>query len=279
MRRIVPIICLIALMAGPASAQVVLDQWGTYAVMASSDCADFCDPDTDFSWILGLSIEPGVGGATIDIIDATHSSARGDAFAEASVEVVLGPVVRVDADSASGGWVHGNGVAVQGYTYIGGTPDTIEVNVGLTGTIGNPDADPATGLAAQVSYVGDANVASLVFENAAIGLATPDGAVQLEQTADGAVNMNDVLSIPVAPGEQFYLVASSAASAGGANAFAESLGTLTISFDSEDAANLVAANASPPAPVPALAWPFANLLALALAWSGVRTRRAGAVVR
>lgn len=75
-----------------------------------------------------------------------------------------------------------------------------------------------------------------------------------------------MLSIPVNPGDQFYLVASSAASAGGANAFAESLSTLTISFGPADAANLQAANA--PAAVPAMSWPFAGLLVLTLAGLG-----------
>jgi len=111
--------------------------------------------------------------------------------------------------------------------------------------------------------MGDANVASLVFENAVQGLVTPDGAVQLEQSSDGSVDRSDLLSIPVSPGDQFYLVASSAASAGGVNAFAESLGTLSITFDPADAGNLKAANAA--IPVPAMSGPEALLLALALA--------------
>jgi len=128
---------------------VALDQWGTFAVTASSDCADFCDPDTDFSWLFGLTFEPTNGGPAIDLTDATLSNAKGDSFAEASVQASLAPAVRVDADSASGSWVYGTGTAVQGYTYVGLAADTIEVNVRLTGTIGNPDGDPATGLAAQ----------------------------------------------------------------------------------------------------------------------------------
>lgn len=270
MQRVILIACVVGLFAEPASAQVQLDQWGTFAVTASSDCADFCDPATDLSWLLGLAFGPTNGGPTIDVTEATLSVARGDAFAEASVQSTLGPVVRVNADSAGGGWVDGTGTAVQGYTYVGLAPDTIEVNVRLTGTIGNPDADPATGLAAQVSYIGDANVASLVFENAVQGLLAPDGAVQLEQTADGPVDQADVLSVPVSPGDQFYLVASSAASAGGANAFADALGTLTLTFDPADAANLEAANA--PAKVPTLGWPAGILLVLVLAAAGLWLR-------
>jgi hypothetical protein len=253
-----------------AAAQVVLDQWGTNTVVASSDCADFCDPDVDLSWLLGLSIEPAIGGATIDISDSTLDNSKGNAFSEASVLAVLAPVIRVDANSLAGGWVDGTGTAVQGYTYVGVAADTIDVSVQLTGTIGNPDGDPSTGLAAQVSYVGDANVASLVFENAVLGLVIPDGAVQLEQTADGVVSQADVLSIPVSPGDQFYLVASSAATAGGPNAFAESLGTLSIQFDAGDAANLEVAGA-PPA-VPSLAWPAGVLLVLVLTALGLRHR-------
>jgi hypothetical protein len=251
------------LMVGPASAQVTLDQWGTSALTVTSDCADLCDPNTDLSWALGLTFGPTNGGTSVDLADANTSGPRGEAFAEASVLVPLAPVVRVNADSAPGGWVDGTGTAIQGFTYTGVAPDTIDVNVALTGTIGNPDGDGSTGLAAQVSYVGDANVASFVYANAILGLLVPDGAVQLEQTADGAVNLADVLSIPVSPGDQFYLVATSAATAGGTDAFAESLGTLAITFDPADQANLAAANA--PLAVPTLAWPFALLLALALA--------------
>lgn len=265
--NVLPDLCVILLLAAPASAQVQLDQRGTFAMTVSSDCADFCNPETDLGWLLGLTFGPSNGGPGIDLIDATLSNARGDAFAEASVETTLGPVVRVDASSAAASWMAGTGTAIQGYTYVGVAADTIEVNVQLTGTIGNPDADPATGLAAQVSYVGDANVASLVFENAVQGLVTPDGAVQLEETADGPVDQADILSFLVSPGDQFYLVASSAASAGGVNAFAESLGTLSITFDPTDAANLRAANA--PATVPTLAWPLAAVLAIALGSVGV----------
>jgi hypothetical protein len=227
-------------------------------------------PENDLSWLLTFTFGPINGAALIDIIDSTLSTVQGDAFAEASA-VGLGPIVRVNADSASGGWMDGTGTAVQGYTYVGLVPDTIEVDAHLTGTIGNPDMDLGTGLAAQVSYVGDANVATFLFENAVLGLGAPDGAVQLEQTADGPVDLSDVLSIPVSPGDQFYLVVSSAATAGGTDAFAESLGTLTVSFDPSDASNLEAANAAPT--VPLLPWPFAGILSLALGVIALRFRR------
>jgi hypothetical protein len=269
MNRWLAVSGLLLLVAAPASAQIVLDQWGTFAVTASSDCADFCDPDTDLGWLLGLTFGPTNGAAEIDIIDSTLSGSRGDAFAEASVAGGLGPTIRVDADSAAGSWMQGVGTAVQGYTYTGTSADVIDVDARLTGTIGNPDGDPATGLSAQISYVGDANVASLVFLNAIQGLVTPDGAVGLETNADGAADLSDVLSIPVSPGDQFYLIVSSGASAGGAGAFAESLGTLTISFDPADAANLQAASA--PAAVPSLGWAQLVGVALVLALVG-RTR-------
>jgi len=258
MKTIWPLLSSILVLASPAAAQVTLDQWGTYATTGSSVCAENCDPETDLSWFLNLIIEPAVGGATVDIIDTTASDLHGDAFAEASVLGVLGPIVRVDANSLAGGWVTGNAIAVQGYTYTGLVPDTIDVNAGLTGNITNPDHDPATGLAAQVSYIGDANVASTVFENVVLGLGAPDGSVELETTAAGATNLVDVLSIPVLPGEQFYLVVASAASAGGAGASAESLSTLAITFDPSDAENLQAASA--PAGVPSLAWPALMVL-------------------
>jgi hypothetical protein len=40
---------LLSCWALPASGQVVLDQWGTYATTLSSDCADLCDPENDLS--------------------------------------------------------------------------------------------------------------------------------------------------------------------------------------------------------------------------------------
>ena len=252
----------LSLVAAPVSAQVVLDQWGTWATIATSDCADFCDPDTDVGWLLGLTFGPTNGAAGVATTDASTSGARGSAFAEATTTGGLGPTVRVDAASAAGGWVDGTATAVQGYTYTGGVADMIDVAVALTGTVGNPDGDPSTGLAAQVSYVGDANVASLVFENAVLGLVTPDGSVQLEQSADGPVALADVLSVPVQPGDQFYLIASSAATAGGAGATAESLSTLTIQFDPADAMNLQPAGVAPA--VPSLNGAAAALLVVSL---------------
>lgn len=265
------------LLATPAMAQVTLDQWGTYATTVSSDCADYCEPDTDFSWFLGLTFEVTNSGELATIIDATSSVARGNAFAEASVQGGLGPAVRVNAESAAGSWMDGTGTAVQGYTYVGLVADTIDVNATLTGTIGNPDSDPATGLAAQVGYVGDANVATMVFANAVGGLYAPDGSVELETTTDGAVNLSDVLSIPVSPGDQFYLVVSSAATAGGLNAFAESLGTLTVSFSPADAANLQAAGGA--AQVPGLSPVSLVILVLILGAAGFlfRVRKVGAL--
>ena len=270
MRRAAAWVGIIVLWAAPASAQVVLDQWGSFASITSSDCADFCDPESDLSWLLGLTFGPTNGGAQVDSIDASLSNSRGDAFGEADVQTLLNPVVRVDANAAAGGWMDGTGTAVQGYTYVGPVATTIDVDVHLTGTIGNPDADPSTGLAAQVSYVGP-DVSTLVFANAVAGLIIPDGAVQLEQSADGAVDLSDTLSIPVTPGSQFYLVASSSATAGGLGAFADSLGTLSIQFDPADAPNLQGGPVGP-ALVPSLSWPFLGLLALALAGLGARAR-------
>ncbi len=149
---------LLASWALPASAQVVLDQWGTYATILSQDCDDFCDSISDIFWVLDLHTEQANTGGMATLIDASANVARGDAFAEASVVGGTGPSVRVDANSAPLSFMDGTATAIQGYTYVGVAPDTIEVYVDLTGTIGNPDADPATGLAAQVSYVGDANV-------------------------------------------------------------------------------------------------------------------------
>ncbi len=270
MRTIVPVVSLLLVFSVPATAQVVLDQWGTYATTVYADCADFCDPNTDLSLLLSLTFGPTNSGAELESVDSTISNARGDAFAEASVQAPLNPQVRVNAVSLAGGWVDGTATAVQGFTYLGLVADTIDVNVQLTGTIGNPDADPGTGLAAQVSYLGNANVAAVVFENALQGLIAPDGAVQLETSIDGAVNMVEVLSVPVSPGDQFYLIASSAATAGGADAFAESLGTLSVSFDASDAANLEAANQA--AAVPALNAMWLALLGLALGGVGVFAR-------
>ena len=63
---------------------------------------------------------------------------------------------------------------------------------------------------------------------------------------------------------------SSAASAGGIDAFAESLGTLSVSFDPADASNLQAASA--PAAVPSIGWPGVALLALSIVGVGLVLR-------
>ena len=148
------LVSLAGLLPVQASAQVVLDQWGTFATTVSSDCADFCDPDTDVSWLLGLTFGPQNGGE----------------------------------------------------------------------------------------------------------------AVELDQTANGLADITQVLAVPVSPGDQFNLVASSAASAGGVGAFAESLGTLSVCFGASDAANLEVASGVG-APVPALRWPCSHCPSR---WSSVR---------
>ena len=66
MRSLFLIVGLVCALAGSAAAQVALDQWGTFAVTAYSDCADYCDPDVDLSWLLGLTFEPTNGGPEID---------------------------------------------------------------------------------------------------------------------------------------------------------------------------------------------------------------------
>ena len=75
----------LSLVAAPVSAQVVLDQWGTWATIATSDCADFCDPDTDLAWLLGLTFGPTNGAEGAGLTDATATGSRGTAFAESSV--------------------------------------------------------------------------------------------------------------------------------------------------------------------------------------------------
>lgn len=134
----------------PASAQVVLDQWGTYATISCQDCDDSCDSNSDIFWVLELDTEQAHSRGMAAVIDASANVARGDAIAEASVVGGLGPSVRVDANSAASSFMDGTATAIQDYTYVGVAPDTIGVRVAdLTGTIGNPDADPATGRAAQ----------------------------------------------------------------------------------------------------------------------------------
>ena len=90
-------VSLAGLLPVQASAQVVLDQWGTFATTVSSDCADFCDPDTDVSWLLGLTFGPQNGGEVVDVTDSTIDGVRGDAFADS-----LGTLsVRFDASDAA----------------------------------------------------------------------------------------------------------------------------------------------------------------------------------
>lgn len=64
---------------------------------------------------------------------------------------------------------------MRGDTFTGSSPLTVQVDAHLAGGIKSSDLDRATVQAAQVSYVGDANVG--VFETAVLGLAVPDGAV------------------------------------------------------------------------------------------------------
>lgn len=218
---------------------------------------------------------PGTGGAgvidtsqtltTTDTTDALVTGA-GTLFANATILGGLNtPLLRASASSNSQTYASIQAVGAQGYTVIsGGSNQTINFTVSLTGTVTNPGGD-ATGLAATVGVVKVTDVGDFLLEQTSLLAFFDRNAVRLEQTTDGAVNLSGNASILVNEGDQFYLWALLGASAGGIGASAISTSTLHAQFDPLDAANLNAVAV----PLPASAF----LLTSALPFLRIRRRR------
>ncbi len=264
---------------GPQAAYAITalpPEWGTLATISTSPCPDICSPDDIF--LLGsLTVDPVDGGENQG--SATVSTgvlpAAGSAFASAMVDGSLAvPILKTGAASSAGQWIAGQALGIQGYQFTGQSADTLTLSYSLSGTIANPDNDTATGLVAIVSlFAVDAltfptldttNPLALMGSLIAQGILAEDSDAY-EITTTGNVSVPGSVSINLNPGDQFYVMMALMAGAGGTNASALSLNTLSASFEPGAEALLLPSN---PVPLPAAIW----LLAPALGILGARSR-------
>jgi len=259
-----------------ANAISTLSQFGAIATISNSVCAgDFCGDDSDaLSFLFNLSVDPVNGGVTIPSASAATGgswptpppdSAQANAAVSGGLSV---PLLTAGAASSSNSWIAGQALVVQGYDYTGsGTvsaPETLLLDWDLSGTIVNPDNDSLTGLTVFVGFFESDGLLFPTITNpfelfgtlAGLAIAQDDVDNVQDFTSDGAVSEMGTLSIDVADGAQFYLIMGLMASAGGTDAMAESLSTLTASFSGNP--SLAASINS--VPIPAAVWLFAPAL-------------------
>jgi hypothetical protein len=274
---------LFVALIGRVQAATTLAEWGAVSGTASSTCtSNDCNVTTEaeaLQFALGLVLGPvdgGKGAASTSVSTGTWPQ-PGSVQAGGTVSGDLSvPMLTAGAVSGANQWVGGAALVAQGYEYVG-AGETLQLNWGLTGTINNPDNDSLTGLVAVVAFfAGDFqfqsvnNPASALLLYDALEAAAMDGDFLEAYSGSGSLG-GGTLDIDVASGDQIYLVMGLMAAAGGENASAESLSTLTASF--EGSPPLVQANAL--VPLPSAFWLFGSgLIGLAgLRRSGRRNIR------
>ncbi len=235
-RGIIGLALLGMLSTSHTNAATTLTEWGAVATISNATCmGDFCVP------IGSPSVGPSAGGAGV----ASASIATGNwptpssALASGTVAGNLSvPLLTAGAASVTDSWIAGQALVMQGYDYTGTGSETLHLDWGITGNIVNTDSDPVTGLVVFVGFFGSD---TLLFPDVSdpvntIGLlaalAHEDPANNfLEFTQHGSVSHQGTLTIDVDNGSQFYLAMGLMAAAGGGGAMAESLSTLTASFN------------------------------------------------
>jgi len=237
------------------------DTWGVVANGAWGACSD--DTCTQIVGTLGggTSVADGSGGINVPSAAFSITNANGTATSSAEYRTALAaPWLTATAASAPTALVQATATGIQGYEFTGPAGD-ITVSISLTGNVTNPDSDGLTGLTAAVTLVPADVVTSfeaayLAPAYAALGVLEVvfPGAVGagFGAVASGTVAQSDTLSLSLAPGDRFYLVAYLSAGASGEGASALSSTTLTTAFvtagpgDPDPVATLVPA--STPAP-------------------------------
>ncbi|MCP5143964.1 MAG: VPLPA-CTERM sorting domain-containing protein [Gammaproteobacteria bacterium] len=253
-----------ALALAPVSqAAVTLTEYGTLATVSSFNCdSDVCG-ESLFE-LLTLVVDPIDGG--VQQTEASVASGTwgdpGSVLASAAVAGGLAvPQLKAGAFGDASTWYAGQSLAIQAYEYTG-AGETLSLDWNLTGNVTNPDGDTVTGLVILAGFftsdqltqfpalTGTFTDADLLFD---LALASPDDNF-LEFTTPGAVNETGTISIDVVTGDQIYLVMGLMAGAGGTGAAAESLNTLTASFNGTPALT----PAITAVPVPAAVWLFGS---------------------
>lgn len=268
------------LVTSTTQATTTLTNWGTLATISEYTCtSDFCGADTvaEALALLGLTVGPidGAAGNTSATVSSGSWPSPGSASGTATVASGLGiPILKAGAASPANTWLGGQALAIQAYEYTGPDPTLITLNWNLTGSILNPDGDPLTGLVVFAGFFTDAqlptfpdvsiplNAFTLLVD---LALASPADNFNEYTTQNASVNESGTIDIQVANGDDFYLIMGLMAGAGGSDALAESLSTLTAEFAGQPALS--------PAftvPLPAAAWLFGSAL---LGLAGIRRSR------
>jgi hypothetical protein len=274
-----------ALAAGGVQAETLPTQWGVSASTVWADCSLLACDQLSFAF-LGNPILPAsaAGGlnqsaaAQLDVAQVHDTLLAGTVdMGLASAEVAFDPaalavpILRARASATShNGWVGGLAIGIQGYEYTGVAPDTVNLDAFLSGTVVNPIASDVTGLSVGLWLIRDdpalafpgitpTTIGELLLVVA--GLLPVEDAWTVDALASGPVALGTqdsggTLSIALAPGDRFYLLAALSASATGIGASADSFSTLTLAFDTT--ALLPAGVAIP---VPPAAWLFASACA------------------
>jgi MYXO-CTERM domain-containing protein len=230
---------------GYALADAVVGNVGTLAVAVSFTCVtEGCDTTADaWSALSTLNVDASSGGGGLNAASVSRGSWPTPESASGSVALTGGlavPTLKAGAASASLRWVGGAALGVQRYTYSGSV-DTLSLTWNLTGSITNPDGDDTTGLAVYAAFVdgaalddfpdlstADPLAVALFLATLADGLPTDD--VRQLNATDDAVTESGTIDFDVTDGQEFYLLMGLLAGAGGQNAVAESLSTLTAQF-------------------------------------------------
>lgn len=245
-RLIQTILCVLVPLQG-ATAAIDLDQTGASTSTLYGDCLAPCN-GTD---TLSVEFGPTTGSTGILMSTQTVSGAAignsGSLFANATILGGLNtPQLTAQAMSVDGKYAGISATGIQGYTVTGGgNGQLISATVTLTGTVTNPLANNLTELSAAAVLMKVADPTDFMAAFASLYLLSPD-ALNLSQSASGAVNLMGTIDLTVDEGEQFYLVGFLSANAGGAGAIADSTSTFTVAFDAGSAA--VIAPAAVPLP-------------------------------
>jgi hypothetical protein len=250
----------VAAFASPAAAEVILDQWGTYASAYS------------MQWALGDSWTSRGGDWDGDrLVPQAEAHVALNSSADALAACGMSPLLKAKAFVGNTEWMGQSwAFAMEGYTYTGSVARTFVVDVDVEGTVVASDTYPGAEcfVAGRISVWHDEdfhythNDGDLAFDPITYEFAQAMAAANLRLDAGETIDAQQLV-FEVQPGESFYVWTKLEARAKHANAAADAWGTMTLSFD--DTSQLTYASIPEPATL--------ALLATGAAWL-LRRRRA-----
>ncbi len=227
---------------------VIVDGYGVQTSASTwANCPSFCT---------GLSQFDSDGGELVTSANSEQLTyATGRAAGSLNGPTAL-PLLQVFGSSAVGRRGNSNSFGVQGYTYNGTAPTTLDLDINLHGSItNNSPGYTSNTLSASIAVIGASDLpwvpsfGSLVFEVVDPGSVL--GTAQVALNSPGAdQNRDTAINFTLNPGDDFYVISS--LSANGQNGIADGWGTLNLNFS--DASGLTPAAV----PLPAALWLFAS---------------------